>query len=307
MVDIFFEFLVFIIFRKINAAAMRIPFASLLLVFVSFQLFGQTTSFKDNRWFDYRKYPDYYRNPIREQAEVIVSADSMIVHLGSKVIRYKVKGVTDVSTKNKSSREFKVDYKGTEVTISISRTLEDYMGKRRKIAWIQGNGWIVMVPLTAITPLGYLFPGDVAIDIEAERTRIVGYYDYDLMRSVDAETYKHADAASSYSLLIWTDDKCKKDIQIELRADGTGTWWYGQTAKNCPKKEEQTFKWKLEQVVDEGRRAMMLTLTADVEANQYIIDELTDKKLTLRGEFNIGDEKDTTTTAYLSLSRKKKK
>jgi len=286
---------------------MRILFATLLFAFVSFQLLGQTTTFKDNRWFDYKKYPNFYSNPIREQAEVIVSADSMIVHLGSKVIRYKVKGVTDVSTKTKSTREFTVEINGAEATVAISRTMEEYFGKKRQIAWIQGGGWIVMVPLTAITPIGYLFPGDVAIDIDAERTRIVGYYDYDLMRRVNAEEYKRADAASSYGLLIWTDDKCKKDIQIELRADGTGTWWYGQTAKNCPKKEEQAFKWKLEQVVDEGRRAMMLTLTADVEANQYIIDELTDKKLTLKGEFNIGDEKDTTTEAYLALSKKKKK
>jgi len=283
---------------------MRAIFASLLLLFVSIQLLAQTTSFKDNRWFDYKKYPNFYSNPIREQAEVIVSADSLIVHLGSKVLRYKVKGVTDISTKTKSSREFKVDENGAEATVAISRTQEDYFGKRRQIAWIQGNGWIVMVPLTAITPIGYLFPGDVAIDIGAERTRIVGYYDYDLMRRVNAEEYKRA--GGSYNLLIWTDDKCRKDVQIELRADGTGTWWYGQTAKNCTNKEEQDFKWKLEQVVDEGRRAMMLTLTADVESNQYVIDELTDKKLTLRGEFNISDEKDTTSEGYLSLSRKKK-
>lgn len=287
---------------------MRILFNSFLLVFISFQLSAQTTSFKDNRWFDYKKYPNFYRNPIHEQAEVIVSADSMIVHLGSKVIRYKVTGVTDVSTKNKSSREFKVEGNGVvATTVAISRTVEEYFGKKRQIAWIQGDGWIVMVPLTAIIPIGYLFPGDVAIDIAAERTRIVGYYDYDFMRRLSAEEYKRADASNAFNSFITFNDKCRKDIQIELRADGTGTWWYGQTTKNCPKKEEQVFKWKLEQVADDGRRAMMLTLTADVETNQYIIDELTDKKLTLRGEFNIDEEKDTTSEAYLSLSRKKKK
>jgi hypothetical protein len=285
---------------------MRIIFSSLLLILISIQSSAQTTSFKDNRWFDYKKYPSFYDHPIHEQAEVIVSADSLIVHLGSKVLRYKVKGVTDVSTKNKSSREFKVDDHGTEATVAISRTMEDYFGKRRQIAWINGDGWIIMVPLTAITPVGYLFPGDVAIDISAERTRIVGYYDYDFMRRLSAEEYKRADASRAFNSFITFDDKCKKDIQIDLRADGTGTWWSGQTAKDCAKKEEQAFKWKLEQVVMEGRRAMMLTLTADVETNQYIIDELTDKKLTLKGEFNI-DEKDTTSEAYLSLSRKKKK
>jgi hypothetical protein len=267
-----------------------------------------TTSFKDNRWFDYKKYSNnFYSKPVHEQAEVIVSADSIITHLGSKIIRYKIKGVTDIATKNKSSREYKVENNGAELTISISRTKETYFGKDRKIAWISGgtDGWIVMVPLTSITPVGYLFPGDAKIDIEAERARIVGYYDYELMRRVDAEAYERA-GANSYHLLIWTDDKCKKDVQIELRADNTGTWWYGNTAKACPNKAEQNFKWKLEHVVHEGRQAMMLTLTSD-ESNQYIIDQLTDKKLSLRGEFRIGDNDDTTSDGYLVLSKKKKK
>jgi hypothetical protein len=284
-----------------------VPFFVLLVLF-SYQSIGQTTSFKDNRWFDYKKYSsNFYSKPVHEPAEVIVSQDSIIAHLGSKVMRYRIKGVTDVATKNKSSREYTAESNGTELTISISRTMETYFGKKRRIAWISGgtDGWIVMSPLTSITPVGYLFPGDAKIDIEAERARIVGYYVYDLMRKVDAEAYRNA-GATSYDLLIWTDDKCKKDVQIELRADNTGTWWIGHTAKGCTDKVEQNFKWKLEHVVVEGRQAMMLTLTSD-ETNQYIIDELTDKKLALGGEFRIAGADDSTSDAYLVLTKKKKK
>jgi hypothetical protein len=281
----------------------------LFFIVVSQQSIGQTTSFKDNRWFDYKKHgSSFYSKPVHEQAEVIVSEDSIIAHLGSKIIRYKVKGVTELATKHKSSREFKTESNGAEQTISISRTMETYFGKKRRIAWISGgeDGWIVLVPLTSITPLGYLFPGDAKIDIATERARIVGYYDYELMRKVDAEAYRNADAGSVYGLQIWTDDKCKKDVQIELRADNTGTWWHGHTAKNCTNKTEQIFKWKLEHVVVEGRQAMMLTLASDGESNQYVIDELTDKKLALGGEFRL-DDGDTTSDAFLVLSRKKKK
>ena len=283
-----------------------IPFF-VLFIFFSYQSIAQTTSFKDNRWFDYKKYTtNFYSKPVHEPAEVIVSQDSIIAHLGTKVMRYKIKGVTEVATKNKSSREYTAESNGTELNISISRTMETYFGKKRRIAWISGgtDGWIVMSPLTSITPIGYLFPGDAKIDIEAERARIVGYYDYELMRKVDAEAYRNANY--SYNLQIWTDDKCEKDVQIELRADNTGTWWIGHTAKNCTKKEEQTFKWKLDHVVVEGRQAMMLTLTGD-ETNQYIIDELTDKKIALGGEFRIAGADDTTSDAYLVLSKKKKK
>jgi hypothetical protein len=271
------------------------------------QSIGQTTSFKDNRWFDYKKNPsNFYSKPIHQPAEVIVSQDSIIAHLGSNIIRYKIKSVADIEAKNKSTREYKVDKNGTEMTISISRSKETYFGKERRIAWLAGgeDGWIVLVPLTSITPIGYLFPGDPKIDIAAERTRIVGYYDYDLMRRVDAEAYRRS--GGSYDQQIWTDDKCKKDVQIEFRPDNTGTWWYGHTAKNCTNKTEQNFKWKLEHVVAEGRQTMMLTIVSD-ETNEYMIDELTDKKLSLGGQFRIDDKDDTTNDGYLVLSKKKKK
>lgn len=301
--------MLFIFQRKQNYFFMLKKIPSLLLfIFILSQSIAQTTSFKDNRWFDFKKYGNsFYSKPVHEQAEVIVSDDSIIAHLGSKVIRYKIKGVTDVTTKNKNSREYKVENNGTELIISISRTNEEYMGKKRKVAWISGGteGWIVLAPLTSITPLGYLFPGDVKIDIEAERARLVGYYSFDMLRRVDAEAFQKA-GATSYNLQIWIDDNCQKDIQIEFRSDNTGTWWYGNTAKSCTNTAEQNFKWKLEQVIKEGQQAMMLTLTSD-DSNQYVIDELTDKKLSLGGEFRLGGDSDTTTNAYLVLSRKKKK
>lgn len=264
---------------------------SFFFVFFSARLHGQT-SFKDNRWFDEKKYSDFYSNPIREDAEIVVSSDSIIAHLGSKTTRYAIKSVKQIPKNAKT--EYTVENNGKATTIYIRKTGEQFLGRPRTVAWIASReeGWIVLVPLRNINPQGWLFAGDPKIDVEAERAKIPGYYVFSTMKS-------------GSNVAIQMND-CQQDLQIELLPDNSGTWWYGQHGKDC-KKSAETFKWKLTEEVVNSERVMMLSLFADSDSNQYTVVELTKGKIVLEGEFNLGMNIDTTTTGLLELTKAKKK
>lgn len=276
---------------------------SIFFVFFFARLHGQT-SFKDNRWFDEKRYSDFYSNPIREEAEIVISSDSIIAHLGSKTTRYAIKSVKEIPKSSKT--EYAVENNGNATTIYIRKTGEQFLGRPRTVAWIASReeGWIVLVPLKNINPQGWLFAGDPKIDIEAERVKIPGYYVFATMKSGSKEDIKKDKMATTNWSIKMND--CQQDLQVELLPDNTGTWWYGQNAKDC-KKSAETLKWKLTEEIVNSERVMILSLFADGDANQYTVVELTKGKMVLKGEFNLGMDIDTTTTGFLELTKSKKK
>jgi hypothetical protein len=276
---------------------------SVCLLFGSLNAAAQVTTFKDTRWFDYKtNTSSMYRKPVNQPATVVISADSIIASLGTTVHRFKVKSVTE-SPKSFNTK-YVVDMDGQEKTIFVARVNEANMGgPDRLVAMINGYGeWYVFAQLTNIRPQGYLFPGEPKINIEEEKAKVAGYYEFMTLgftRTVDLN--KDGKFSNSYSDEL---NDCQRDILIDLGEDGTGSWAQGTTGKDCPK-FEQAFTWKLEQVLIKGRRELMLFLNADLDSKQFIVKEVTKGRLVIKGEFRFGG--DSTEDATLELSRKKKK
>jgi hypothetical protein len=159
---------------------------------------------------------------------------------------------------------------------------------------INGYGeWYVFSPLSSIIPIGYVFPGEPKINISEEREKIPGYYDF------SAVTFPNkADAYKAVS-------DCQQDILIDLGADNKGSWAQGTRAKNC-KKEEQSFTWRLEDVLIKGKHTLMLFFDAGLDSKEFLVTELTKSKLEITGDFRFGSD-DSTMPASLELKKKKKK
>jgi len=275
----------------------------LCLLSASLSAAAQTTTFKDTRWFDYKtNQGSMYRKPINQPATVVVSADSIIATLGTTVHRFKVKSVSE-------SRDFKTKYvtdlDGQEKIIFVSRVNEANMGgPDRNVAMISGNGeWYVFAQRTNIRPQGYLFPGEQKINIEEEKARIAGYYEFMGMGFPRKVDYNKDGVFTDNPSEELSD--CQRDILIDLGEDGNGSWAQGSRVNNCTK-SEQAFKWKLEQVLVKGVPQLMLILGDDIDSKQFIVKEVTRGRLLISGDFRFGND-DSTAAGTLELSRKKKK
>ena len=119
--------------------------------------------------------------------------------------------------------------------------------------------------LKNITPVGYQYPGELKIDIEAERVRLPGYYTFMTMSFARKQDInKDGVASTGYAEEL---NDCKMDLQLELLPDNTGAWWQGNKAANC-KKSEIKFQWKLEDVVLQAKHVMVLYVKLDdIETN----------------------------------------
>lgn len=277
---------------------------SICLLFTSFTSYSQVTTFKDSRWFDYKtNTSSFYRKPNNQPAEVRVTADSLIATLGSTTLRCKIMKATELPKEFKT--KYLVDLNGDEKTIFIARTNEANLGgPDRTVAMVNGYGeWYVFAPLTSITPAGYVFPGEPKSDIAEARENIVGYYEFMTMSFMSPKDInKDGKASTSYAEEL---NECQQDLLIDLAADNTGSWAEGSRTKNC-KQYEQSFKWRLEDVIVKGKRVMTLFFDAGLDSKQFVVKELTRGRLVISGDFKLGTE-DSTIPGSLELSRKKKK
>lgn len=199
---------------------------SLCLLFASLTSYSQVITFKDTRWFDYKtNTSSMYRKPVNQPTEVVVSADSIIAHLGTKTYRYKVKSVTEL--RKDFATRYIVDFNGVEKAIGITRINESGVGgPDRTVAMINGYGeWYVFTPLTNITPIGYVFPGEPKINISEEREKITGYYEFmTLSFASKRDINKDGVASTSYADEL---NNCQQDILIDLGEDNKGSWAQG--------------------------------------------------------------------------------
>jgi len=268
----------------------------ILVVILSTSLSAQTTTvFGGYKWYDLVKDPNYSKEN-KSRSEVVVSADSIKVIMNDQTLYYSIKTVTEVP------KEFKTDY-----TVERNGKPElIIIGKSSIGSSISDNykTWMVVSKLEGISPLGYLFPGEPRIDLEAERTKLPGFYKFATMsfsRKIDIN--RDGIASTSYGDEL---SACQQDIQIEFLSDNTGIWWEGQTKESC-KKSETKFKWKLEDVVVKTEHVLTLILKMDeFDINTYSVKELTKGGMEIVGEFNFGTE-DTTVEARLFLWKMKKK
>jgi len=240
----------------------------------------QTTKFKDDRWYDNKKYGiKYYDHPVIEPAEVILTADRLEAHLGSQTVSYAIKKVEEMP--KRFLTEYTVeDGEGKQSSIVIRKGGETRDGRERIMIW--ATDWILLTALTNIEPQGYQFPGDPKIDLAEARASVVGYYE----------------------IMGYGNDlaQCLRDMKMDLRPDNTGTWSAGEAA-GCTK-SEMSYKWKLDEVIVRGKRVLTLFFIAGLDSREFVVQEITKKRLLLKGDFPSGDS---TIPVDIEMSRTRKK
>jgi hypothetical protein len=260
-----------------------IRFAALtLLASVAFSISArsQTTKFKDDRWYDNKKYgTKFYDHPVIEPAEVILTPERLEAHLGSQNFSYAIKKVEEMP--KKFLTEYTVeDGDGKQSSIVVRKGGATRDGRDRIMIW--ATDWILLTALTNIDPQGYQFPGDPKINLTEARADIVGYY----------EIMGYGNELA----------QCLRDMKVDLLPDNSGSWWAGM-AEGCTK-SEMAYKWKLDEVVVGGKRVLMLFFVAGLDSQEFKVTEITRKRLLLRGEFRSGDS---TAPVDIELFKTKKK
>jgi hypothetical protein len=267
----------------------------------SLQCLSQNTTFRDSYWYDMKTHGTaFYSHPVSEPSEMTISKDQIEVTLGQKKITYILKEIKEVP--KKSMVEYKVIRDGTEGMITIGKGGQTLDGKTR--AMITDNlEWVMLPMIRNITPAGWEFPGTPKIDVQAERGKMIGYYEFMTLGFTNKQDInKDGLFSDSYSDEL---NACQRDIQMEFQADGTGGWWQGQKVKGCEKSQTE-FKWKLEEVVVRENKVLMLVLGEGIDSREFKVKEITKVRMVIVGDFNFGSD-DTTVEAELELSKRKKK
>jgi len=269
----------------------------IFVVILSTPLLAQTTTvFGGYKWYDLVKDPNYSKEN-KSKSEVVVSADSIKVVMNNQTFRYSVKSVKEIP--KEFTTEYTVEMNGKPELISIRKASAGVANITDS-----NKSWLVVSKVEGITPLGYQFPGEPRIDLEAERTKLPGFYKFVTMsfsRKIDIN--RDGIATTSYADEL---SACQQDVQIEFFADNTGTWSEGQTKEAC-KKSETKFKWELKDMFVKAEHVLTLVLKMDeFDINTYRVKELTKGGLEIIGEFNFGTE-DSTVEAGLYLWKVKKK
>lgn len=104
-------------------------------------------------------------------------------------------------------------------------------------------------------------------------------------------------------------DKCARDQQYEFNEDGTGKMYWGQLEKDCKRKGEEEFKWKIRAKTvasdnDVGRKYYLI-MGDEFDGTAFEIVDFIPGIINLKGEFPDGI--DSTYEGEMQLRKRKKK
>jgi len=104
-------------------------------------------------------------------------------------------------------------------------------------------------------------------------------------------------------------DKCARDQQFEFNEAGTGTMYWGQLEKDCLRKGEEAFKWRIRErkvKTETGPVTKYYLIMGDeFDGSSFEITGLVPGILTIKGEFP--DGLDSTYEGEMQLRKRKKK
>lgn len=104
-------------------------------------------------------------------------------------------------------------------------------------------------------------------------------------------------------------DKCARDQQFEFNEDGTGKMYWGQLEKDCERKGEESFQWKIKERQVNTKAGQVtkyyLVMGDEFDGSSFEITGLVPGILTIKGEFP--DGLDSTYEGEMQMRKKKKK